>query len=611
MAQATMTFDFPTYALAYLVNTGLTLGLTLAALRRRRTPGAFAFAGVMLAASVWSFAQFLESGSTTVASKLFWSQVQYIGVVSVAPLWFLFAIRYTRSRLLDGRRAWLLAVIPLTTLALVWTNPLHGLVWSRIELVPGDPNLAIFSHGLWFWVHALFSYVMVITGSVLLVRESIYAPRIRQFQTLALVAGALAPLVANLIYLGELLALPGIDLTSFAFTLSGAIFLPTLFGLRALDLMPVARGAIVEQMGDAVLVLDNDGRIVDLNPAVDALLGSRSNLWMGQPAATVLAAWPQLAAFASAGSPAQSIVELPAEPALILDVRKATLNDSANRPIGSLLLLRDVTQFRLAERRAFDLALEQERVRLLSHFIRDASHEFRTPLAVVNTSLYLLDRQTEPAQQRAQRDKIAAQVERLNALIDDMLTMSKLDEGESFSLTSIAINPLLAGIIEAGCSKQDKPVTVVTALDANLPPVRGDAVQLHRAFTNLFCNAVRFSMEGGTVEVTTAQRDGLVVVTLHDTGIGIDPADRDRIFERFFRADGEHTTTGIGLGLPIARAIIEAHGGAIEVESTRGKGSTFMIQLPASGPPDAVETAANRRLANPLRPSGAPAVETP
>jgi signal transduction histidine kinase len=141
--------------------------------------------------------------------------------------------------------------------------------------------------------------------------------------------------------------------------------------------------------------------------------------------------------------------------------------------------------------------------------------------------------------------------------------------------------------------------------------VRGDAVQLHRAFTNLFCNAVRFSMEGGTVEVTTAQRDGLVVVTLHDTGIGIDPADRDRIFERFFRADGEHTTTGIGLGLPIARAIIEAHGGAIEVESTRGKGSTFMIQLPASGPPDAVETAANRRLANPLRPSGAPAVETP
>jgi signal transduction histidine kinase len=606
-----MTFDFPVYSLAYLVNTGLTLGLSLAALRRRRTPGALAFAGIMLAASLWSFAQFLESGSTTVASKLFWSQVQYIGVVAVAPLWFLFAVRYTRSRLLDGWRVWLLAIIPLTTLALTWTTSQHGLVWDAITLVPGDPNVAIFSHGLWFWVHALFSYVMVISGSVLLVRESMYAPRIRQFQTLALVAGALAPLVANLIYLGNLLALPGIDLTSFSFTLSGAIFLPTLFGLRALDLMPVARGAIVEQMGDAVLVLDNEGRIVDLNPAVGALLGRPTSLWMGQQAATALAAWPELAACVSADAPTQSLVELAAEPALILDIRMATLKDSANRAIGCLLLLRDVTQLRLAERRAFDLALEQERVRLLSRFIRDASHEFRTPLTVVNTSLYLLDRQTEPAQQRAQRDKIAAQVERLNALIDDMLTMSKLDEGESFALTAIAINPLLAGIIEAGCSKQDKPVTVVTTLDADLPPVRGDAVQLHRAFTNLFCNAVRFSVSGGTVEVSTAQRDGMVVVTLHDTGVGIDPADHDRIFERFFRADDEHTTTGIGLGLPIARAIIEAHGGVIEVESTPGKGSTFVIQLPASGLPDVAESAASRRLAQPLRPAGAPAVETP
>ncbi|HYO88991.1 MAG TPA: histidine kinase N-terminal 7TM domain-containing protein [Candidatus Limnocylindrales bacterium] len=610
-----MTYDFPSYTLAYLVNTFITLALALVALRRRRAPGAAAFAGVMLAAAIWSLAQVFEAGSVTISSKLFWSQVQYIGVVSVPPLWFLFAVGYTRSHLLDGRRAWLLAIIPAITLVLVWTNPLHGLVWSNIELVPGSPNVAIFSHGLWFWIHTIFSYVMVISGSILLVRESIYAPRIRQYQTLALVAGALAPMLANIVYLMGLLPWQGVDLTTFAFTVTGAIYLPTLFGLRVLDLMPVARGAVVEQMGDAVLVLDGDGRIADFNPAVMTLLSVNVSAWIGQPFSEAMTAFPALVALGDADAPAQTIITLRTEPPVVLDVRKTTLHDSKARPIGALLLLRDITQFKVAERREFDLALEQERVRLLSRFIRDASHEFRTPLAVVNTSLYLLDRQTDPALQRAQREKIAAQVERLNSLLEDMLTMSKLDEGESFALSDVYVNGLWTGIVEAGCGHQEKQVTVSLELDETLPPVRGDALQLHRAFANLFCNAVQYSIEGGSIRISTRERGGFVVISLHDTGIGIDHIAQNRIFERFFRTDEVHATTGMGLGLPIARAIIEAHGGVIEVQSAPGQGSTFTLQLPAYAPEPAANGQASavmsRRLAEPLRASSTPSIETP
>lgn len=606
-----MTFDFPAYSLAYLLNTGLTAALGVIALHRRRAPGAAAFAGIMFLAAFWSFTQFIESGMQTVEGKLFWTQLLYIGAVTVAPFWFLFAVRYTDSRLLDGKRVWLLAIIPAITLVLAWTYPLTRLIWTDIALVPGNSYIAVFSHGAWLWVHAIYSYVLVIAGSVLLARESIYAPRIHQLQSVALVIGALAPVIANLAYLTDFLLWPGFDLTPFGFTVTGVIYLPTLFGLRVLDLTPVARGAVIDQMGDAVLVLDHSGRVADMNPACGTLLGVDINQCMGKPMAAALAAHPELAALHSAHAPAQSVVLLATDPPTYLDARRTALKDSKAHPVGTMLLLRDITQFKLAERRAFDLALEQERVRLLSRFIRDASHEFRTPLAVINTSLYLMDRQAEPALQRAQRDKITAQVERLDTLIDDMLTMSKLDEGEDFSPSDVSINALLTNIASAACEKPDKRVAVSLNLAENLPLMRGDALQLHRAFANLFCNAIQYTPESGSVNVDTCERDGMIVITFRDTGPGIDHADQSRIFERFFRTDDMHSTAGIGLGLPIARAIIEAHAGVIELQSTPGQGSTFTVQFPVSGAQAAGGAPVQRRLANPLRPSIAPVIETP
>lgn len=606
-----MTFDFPAYSLAYLLNTGLTMALGVIALHRRRAPGAAAFASIMLFAAIWSFTQFVESGMLTIAGKLFWTQLLYIGVVTVAPLWFLFAVRYTHSPLLNGKRVWLLAIIPTITLILAWIHPLTDLIWTDITLVPGNPHIAIFSHGAWLWVHAGFSYILVIAGSVLLVRESIYAPRIHQLQSLALVVGALAPVIANLIYLADLFPMSGFDLTPFGFTLTGLIYLPMIFGLRMLDLTPVARGAVIDHMGDAVLVLDHSGRIVDMNPASGQILGVNINQCMGKPMSAALAIHPELAALSSDDVPLQSVVLLAVDPPIYIDVRKTALNDGKARPVGTLLLLRDVTQSKLAEQRAFDLALEQERVRVLSRFIRDASHEFRTPLTVINTSLYLMNRQSEPTLQHVQHDKIAAQVERLNTLIDDMLTMSKLDEGESFSLVDISINGLLANIIEAACGKQSKRVAVSLDLAENLPLIRGDAAQLHRAFTNLFCNALQYTPEEGHVDMRTRERDGIVVITLSDTGPGIDQANQARVFERFFRTDGMHSTSGIGLGLPIARAIIEAHAGVIELQSQPGQGSIFTIQFPALHPRSSNSLPVQRRLTNPLLLPGAPAIEAP
>ena len=612
-----MSYDFPFYAPAYLINFVLTAVVAVLAFRRRNAPGAVAFAGVMAAASLWSFAQFFESGAPTVSGRMFWSGVQYIGAVALSPTWLLFASQYAGVRLVEGRRIALLYIIPAITLLLVWTSPFHTLIWTNITVHTDPMPYAVYGHGLWFWVNALYSYVTVITGSVLLIRETIYAPRIRQYQTLALVAGAIAPLVANMIYVLDLSPWPGLDLTSFAFTISGLLYLPALVNLHVLDITPVARGAVIEQMTDAVIVTDLQLRVADINSAVSDVLGVDTTTWIGRPFLTVLAAFPELTALASGLEPTQVIVPIRYEAEQrYIDARKSILSDRRDNPIGVVFLLHDVTQLKLAEQQSFDLALEHERVQLLSRFIRDASHEFRTPLTVINTSLYLMDRSTDPAGQRTHRDKIAAQVERIDTLLDEMLTMSRLDDREPLAVSDIDMNAVVCDVVQANADAKTEPGTapaVTLDLAERLPNVRGDAAQLRRALANLLNNALTHSGPGVEITIATRERDEFVVITLSDTGAGMDAALQRRIFERFFRTDDAHTTPGFGLGLPMARAIVEAHGGSIDVASAPGAGTIFTVQLPARSSASSAKDLPHLpvRLSSPLRPTPAPAVEMP
>ncbi|MBL8146872.1 MAG: PAS domain-containing protein [Anaerolineae bacterium] len=605
-------FSFPPYAPAYLVNFFLTIFIVVIALRRRRAQGALAFAGVMSTAAIWSFAQFFESGATTVQGRIFWSQVQYIGATTVAVAWFAFAIRYSGLHFLEGRRIAVLFIFPAITLTLVWTNSLHHLIWAEVRIVDGPIILAVYDHGLWFWLHILYSYTLVITGSVLLVRESIYAPRLRQYQTLALVTGAVAPLIANVMYLLELTPLPGLDLTAFAFTVTGLLYLPALYNLRVLDITPVARGAIIDQMSDSVIVTDTQHRIVDVNAAVGELLSTDISGWFGQPLAEALSVFPELAALSADNDQAQVIVTTATTPARTLDVRRTALNDRHNQPVGTLFLLRDISQLRLAEQQSFDLALEHERVRLLSRFIRDASHEFRTPLAVINTSLYLMDRSPDAAVKHAQQEKIEAQVKRIDSLLDDMLTMSRLDEREPLTLTNVDLNALIRETVEAMRNPAVRQPAIHLNLAEALPPVRGDQAQLQRVIESLLRNALDFTNCEGTVTLSSSERGDFIIFSLNDTGAGMDATAQRHVFERFFRSDEAHSTPGLGLGLPITRAIVEAHGGLIEAVSAPGKGSTFTVQLPARPLSPAPERpAAPYRLHAPLHPRSEPAIETP
>ncbi len=243
-----------------------------------------------------------------------------------------------------------------------------------------------------------------------------------------------------------------------------------------------------------------------------------------------------------------------------------------------------------AERRTVDELRRLSTMR--ADFVALVSHELRTPLAAVIGSARTLQarwRDLQPEQRDAFLALIADETDRLAGLVGEVLDSSRIDAGTF----TYAFGPVdVAGLVEetvAAASLGQDAVEVVARIPHALPPVRGDGARLRQVLTNLVDNALKYSPEGGTVEVRATAVDGRVVVEVVDQGIGIAPADHRLIFERFGRVAGAaNTKPGTGLGLYIARAIAEAHGGALEVASAPGRGATFTLTLPvtsASSPP--------------------------
>ncbi|MEP7293804.1 MAG: HAMP domain-containing sensor histidine kinase, partial [Chloroflexota bacterium] len=221
------------------------------------------------------------------------------------------------------------------------------------------------------------------------------------------------------------------------------------------------------------------------------------------------------------------------------------------------------------------------KVQILADFIAAASHDFRTPLSVINTSAYLLNRIGDDEQRKRHLEQIQEQTNHIERLIDGLLTMSRLDRGDVFRFKPVNLNAIIQQIEMRKRSHVDeKPLSFMLELAANLPLISADNGWLHTAITHLIDNAIHFTAAGGSVSVRTCLEHESAVVVVSDTGSGISPDDLPHIFKRLYRGEGHRPVGGQGLGLSMVSRIVEAHQGSVEVESQPGVGSTFRIILP-------------------------------
>ena len=223
--------------------------------------------------------------------------------------------------------------------------------------------------------------------------------------------------------------------------------------------------------------------------------------------------------------------------------------------------------------------------------VADASHELKTPLAVIRTQCDVtLQMERSPAEYGEALRTIRTETRNITRLVNDLLSLARLDAGlvAATDFAPVQVLDLADHAVRLTAPLATRQgVRVTVAVDDTLL-VRGVRPSLEEALLNLVENAVRYNHAGGEVAITAVSHEsGQVVIAVKDSGIGIGAADRERIFERFYRAAAVRSSDGSGLGLSIVKAIIEAHGGRIQVSSEPGMGSTFTLLLPAAALHDA------------------------
>jgi signal transduction histidine kinase len=217
-----------------------------------------------------------------------------------------------------------------------------------------------------------------------------------------------------------------------------------------------------------------------------------------------------------------------------------------------------------------------------SELIRIVSHELRTPLAsILGFTSVLLKRDVAPDDRRHYLEIVDREGRRLSALLSDFLDAERLEEGHlRLDRELIDMGRVVAEQVRLFEGQSEKH-TLDMVLPARPLPVQGDPNRLAQVVGNLLSNAIKYSPEGGTVHVTAEQNDSVVRVSVRDEGVGISDVHQDQVFAKFFRGDATASGfPGSGLGLTIARSVVEAHGGRMSFESGRGEGSVFWMELP-------------------------------
>ena len=229
--------------------------------------------------------------------------------------------------------------------------------------------------------------------------------------------------------------------------------------------------------------------------------------------------------------------------------------------------------------------LEEERRVLLA----SVSHDLRTPLAAIRAMVEAINDRvvTEPEAVQRYLSLIGAETEHLGRLIDDLFELARIESGSlELRLGAVPLPELITEVVDGlRIGAQEKGVDLRTECAGDLPLLALDAPRMQRVLVNLIQNAVRHTPAGGHVDVRVERANGHVQLSVADTGEGIAAEDRARVFDRFYRGEKSRSreSGGAGLGLAIARGIVEAHHGTIEVESALGRGSRFIITLAAAG----------------------------
>ncbi len=338
------------------------------------------------------------------------------------------------------------------------------------------------------------------------------------------------------------------------------------------------RDAVLTSMVEGVIAVDTEERIISVNRAASQMLAIDPPVAIGhylQEIVRVADLHQFVAALLHTRSPQESQFELPGANARVVQALGAPLMGERGQNMGAVVVLHDITRLHRLEVVRRD-------------FVANVSHELRTPITSIKGFVETIrDSGTDDVAQTSRfMEIISRQTDRLNSIINDLLTLSELEQSDrgSIGVQPVELDSLLKGAVDL---VQQKASAAGLSITLHCDPDARAQVNPHlmeQAVVNLLDNAIKYSTTGGTIEVGAQITDGEVTISVTDHGSGIEQIHLPRLFERFYRVDRARSRElgGTGLGLSIVKHIVSVHGGSVGVESSPGRGSRFTITVPRS-----------------------------
>jgi PAS domain S-box-containing protein len=328
-------------------------------------------------------------------------------------------------------------------------------------------------------------------------------------------------------------------------------------------------------VGDGVFLVDAYGVIRLWNPAAATITGLAEVEVVGRPAGEAIPGWDRLVSRVPIAGPHDATVRAETLPLEVGGIERWLSISGVGFEEGTVFAFRDLTEERGVER-------------MKSDFVSTVSHELRTPLAAIYGAAVTLRREDMPLEPQQRSDLlgvIATEADRLARIVNDILWASRLDaQSVPFSIGAHDAREIAEQIVATTRIRLPENVDLDLVTPAGLPPLAADPDKLSQVLANLVENAVKYSPGGGRVEVRVEQSDGVIRFRVSDEGLGIPPAERERVFEKFYRLDPNLTqgVGGTGLGLYICRELVSRMDGQIWVEPKLGPGTTVVVELPAA-----------------------------
>jgi PAS domain S-box-containing protein len=560
------TWQITPYFYFYLAGAILSFILAILGWRMRPAKGATYFSLMLLGVGFWTLGHLLGFFNTDLEWKLIMLRIEYFGNISSAYFWVLFAISYTQyNRWLTKRTFFLLALVPLLTFILILTIQQHNFFYKSYGLAFEDGLIRfVKDYNLGFYLWAIYGYIMILTGGILLIAAIINNPGVYRRQVIPIVSSAVFLIIPNLLYITGKNPISPYDPTPLTFTVAGIICLLLLRQGRLFDLVPVAHHLVFKNVKSGVIIIDKMTRILEMNRAAEHIIGHSQDEVLGIPLMQLLPAYKDLM---TDNNLKDKKIEIEVgSDNRIYEIQKTSLIENTNEIAGEIILFYDIT----------DLKHTQDE---LDAFARTVAHDLKSPLGIQWNFIDLLKENDLPSSEReALYGSISQGAVKMMEIVDALLLLAKVRNQDTIELKPLDMD----GIVDCAFSRvinvNSPGVEIIRP--KTFPIALGYAPWVEEIWVNYLSNAIKYGGTPPIVEVGADDLEGYVRYWVKDNGEGLSQDEQATLFKDFSRIDRHISETlGHGLGLSIVRRIGNKLGGEVGVISDGKIGCTFYFAL--------------------------------